>query len=381
LIDKDYVDEAIASIPAGPQGPMGPSGYSGAAEDLEVVQVSGDSVTAVMSQKAVADAIPVEVAEQSDSQFDISDENGYVLAQFKDGHIITKKFNSEVDAPTSTSDTAADFEISDRDGNVLVRFKNGHIITKNFDSANIDVETLASKFKNKRMAIIGDSISTFEGTMPTGYVTYYPAGDIQNVDDTYWMKIVNGLDMTVTNCAWSGSTTSGDSSSDNNAFAACSNKRINDLGRDGNPDIVLCYIGINDFNTSVPIGTWDCNTAIPSDGNITTFSDAYALMIWKIYSTYPRARVFCCTLPDDVKHDKPSIDGYPSLNNNGDSVGRFNNKIREIANALGADVIELQACGINYANIDTFTSDNIHPNKEGHLLFSNKIKIELISKY
>lgn len=63
LVDKDYVDEAIASIPAGPegpqgpQGPMGPSGYSGAAEDLEVVQVSGDSVTAVMSQKAVTDEV------------------------------------------------------------------------------------------------------------------------------------------------------------------------------------------------------------------------------------------------------------------------------------------------------------------------------------
>ena len=64
LVDKDYVDEAIASIPAGPegpqgpvgpQGPMGPSGYSGAAEDLEVVQVSGDSASAVMSQKAVTD--------------------------------------------------------------------------------------------------------------------------------------------------------------------------------------------------------------------------------------------------------------------------------------------------------------------------------------
>lgn len=63
LVDKDYVDEAIAAIPAGPegpqgpQGPMGPSGYSGAAEDLEVVQVSGDSATAVMSQKAVTDEL------------------------------------------------------------------------------------------------------------------------------------------------------------------------------------------------------------------------------------------------------------------------------------------------------------------------------------
>ena len=43
--------------------------------------------------------------------------------------------------------------------------------------------------------------------------------------------------------------------------------------------------------------------------------------------------------------------------------------------------ITCQACGINYANIDTFTSDNIHPNKEGHKLLCNKIKAELISKY
>ena len=89
LIDKDYVDEAIASIPAGPEGPqgpagpMGPSGYSGAAEDLEVVQVSGDSVTAVMSQKAVSDlpfvANGIDVNENG---FFIADEGNNVCMKY-----------------------------------------------------------------------------------------------------------------------------------------------------------------------------------------------------------------------------------------------------------------------------------------------------------
>ena len=55
---SDGTTQQVA-IPKGPkgdtgeQGPMGPSGYSGAAEDLEVVQVIGNSVSAVMSQDAV----------------------------------------------------------------------------------------------------------------------------------------------------------------------------------------------------------------------------------------------------------------------------------------------------------------------------------------
>ena len=101
-----------------------------------------------------------------------------------------------------------------------MRVIGGHIKTKNFNSATLedtidskiddaisqlDPSIQTNKFRGKRLAIIGDSISTFSGTMPSGYAVYYPSGNVNSVDKLWWHIICTNLGMNYTNTAWSGS--------------------------------------------------------------------------------------------------------------------------------------------------------------------------------
>ena len=74
----------------------------------------------------------------------ISDSNGYVIAEFENGHIKTKNFDSsdiETGSGSSNVDVKATdedgFYLSDLQGNALVKFSDGQIKTKNFDSVGI----------------------------------------------------------------------------------------------------------------------------------------------------------------------------------------------------------------------------------------------------
>lgn len=67
----------------------------------------------------------------------LSDENGNVLVQFKNGNIKTKNFDSAVSVVTKDSEETTDLEISDENNNRIVIFEEGHIKTKNFDSSKV----------------------------------------------------------------------------------------------------------------------------------------------------------------------------------------------------------------------------------------------------
>ena len=59
-----------------------------------------------------------------------------------------------------------------------------------------------------KVSIIGDSISTFEGYIVSGYRKYYPAAGVETVDQTYWYKFIYEYMPNAELCknlAWSGS--------------------------------------------------------------------------------------------------------------------------------------------------------------------------------
>ena len=59
-----------------------------------------------------------------------------------------------------------------------------------------------------KVSIIGDSISTFEGYIVSGYRKYYPAAGVETVDQTYWYKFIYEYMTNAELCknlAWSGS--------------------------------------------------------------------------------------------------------------------------------------------------------------------------------
>ena len=83
------------------------------------------------------------LTDADDSDLDITDENGNVLARFKDGHIQTKEFDSRNTSDMLKEDgTFDDLNITDEFGNVILRLRNGHIITEKFDSENASSEIL-----------------------------------------------------------------------------------------------------------------------------------------------------------------------------------------------------------------------------------------------
>ena len=286
----------------------------------------------------------------------ITDESGNILADVdRFGNVETNNFKSEETENISTNGEFSQYDIviCDNDGNVGYGFKNGWLINK-------DVV-------GKKVSILGDSISSYNGISESGYDTFYPTGNVTSVEDTWWKQMINNLPVSLLkNCGWSGSTVTGESNGDT-AFAGCSSKRIADLA-DGTtePDIVITYIGTNDWASNVELGDYESNESIVAEGNIQNFSKAYAMMLYKIRSTYKNARVFCgMILP---RHGAVS-NRYPLLNQSQKSVMDFNDKIRKIAQIFGCGIIDFEKCGVTFWNIaDNSVDGYLHPNKNGMAL-------------
>lgn len=370
------------------------------------IQVNGDEIAIIkydstahtfekttVSLAGLIEYIGVRLVDKFDADFSISDPNGNEIVVFEDGHIRTKEFNSKTVKIYVGDTDEYDYGVCDESGNFIFACRNGHILTKNFDSEQIDAYNYSiKKFKNKKIAIIGDSISTYSGWLPsdvsgydgTTYATYYPNGNVNDVSKTWWYMVAKTLGIStanINNCSWSGSKVTGNGASTTSASAACSDRRISDLAIRGfNPDIVLVFISCNDWAANIAVGSWSVESPIPANGTISTMREAYALMLNKIHIAYPNARIFCCTILDDYRRDATS--GWPSNNGNGVSTYAWNRNIIEIANALGCDVIDMNQCGLNYSNIAANAVDTgLHPNANGMVMMAQKVVADLIAKY
>lgn len=299
--------------------------------------------------------------------------------------------NINVENLDFSGDVTNDLVLSDEDNFDIVQFRNGHIFTKNFASDKMKIAAyLQNRCSGKICAIVGDSISSYDGQAPSGYAYYYPQGNVNNVNATWWKITCDILGMTPVNCAWSGSKTIG-APKGATAVAGCSDQRIADCGRNGTPDIIIFYMGTNDFGNEVALGTWDVNTAIIDDSEYTSsqqisnFRDAYALMLKKARVAYPDAKIYCCTLIDTVTLDSNA--GWPSNNGNGVTIYTWNENIKEIADALGCSVIDLHSCGLHFFNIENHSVDatkgkvpGLHPDSWGHIQIAAKVITHLISE-
>lgn len=263
----------------------------------------------------------------------------------------------------------------------------------------LETTSFLSKFSGKKIAILGDSISSFNGWLPSSvdgytgstYAYHYPAGNVTTVDLTWWYKmaVALGIDPStqINNCSWSGSQVCGDSTQTSSdtagsyGYCGCSTKRIEDMSiRGDEPDIVIIHLGCNDWGRGeVNLGSWTIDSAIPSEGTINEFRSAYALMLYKIQNRYPNARIYCCTITEDTKRDKTT--GYPSTNSKNVSLHTWNASIKEIANAFCCDVIDLNCCGMTLFNTSDNTIDGLHPNTNGMNLLCGKAVAELCAKY
>lgn len=236
--------------------------------------------------------------------------------------------------------------------------------------------TASYSLEGKKLSIVGDSISTFDEWIPEGYYDFFPMnGDVADVEQTWWKMLLNdtGMDLCV-NASSSGSTCVGYSLGTDTPQEGCNEFRINGLAdaAGNDPDIIIVYMGSNDFIKHIPLGDND-GTGKVEEGNIENFSDAYCLMLDKLHARYPDAKIFCCNL---LPIGGIGEDGNGVLFVNGQGLGSdsYSRRIGKIASVKGYPVIDLEHCGITIENLLQYTADGLHPNPEGMKLIRDAVE-------
>ena len=215
-----------------------------------------------------------------------------------------------------------------------------------------DEEDNTTQTGNKLVCIVGDSISTFDGTMPSGYANFYPSGDVADIGDMWWNIYIKSIGGELgVNGSWSGSCTSGSDSS-----AGQSDMRIEDLGSKGEPSIILVYLGTNDL--------WEGKTQ-------DEFGSAYENMLSKLKSKYSSAKIICLGLTQ-LSSD-PNM-GTVSLMDSGNGNSKdFSSIIKSKASTAGCTYVSLNDCW-DYTDASKYCIDGmVHPNKEGMKKIAAKI--------
>lgn len=208
------------------------------------------------------------------------------------------------------------------------------------------------------VSILGDSISTYSGMNPRGYAVYYDeygssANGLRGVSDTWWSQVLDAIggDILV-NDSFSGSLVSGTSFP-----SACCARRTGNLAWNGiDPELVLVYIGLNDFGYCAPVNP----PSTHREGDTNYFSEAYDAMLKALRAKYPEARIICGTIM------RTNVLGYdnwtfPEFNQASVSLKDYDEAIRRAAAAQGADVVDLARCGETYE-----TLEGTHPTINGH---------------
>lgn len=327
----------------------------------------------------------VQYIDDNNIDFAISDGNGYRIVIFKNGHIVTKKFDSaDLENVAFGQGDGFDFAISDGNGNILLRLKDGHIQVKNFDSRNaVGMADVIGRYRGKRISILGDSISTFGVPSATNQqgtycYSYYPDASCRysqdgvdsiafDVNNTWWMRLINSAGFKLgVNDSYRGSQVAG------TTHALNLQDRINHLGGNGSPDVIVVFGGTNDAGNGVTVGTF--NTENPQDYTdaqiaalpVTTFADAYRAMLIRLMKTYPRAEIVVI-LPTFTS-------SYYSITD----LDLYVEVIKEACDFFGIKYIDARCTGITVYNRATYLVDGIHPNAEGMRLLHEKIYRQII---
>ena len=256
---------------------------------------------------------------------------------------------SVTDEENDTAGDASPVDESDETGDVAV-------IEDARETDNI------SAWEGRALSILGDSISTYDGWVMEGAAIFYPFdGDLTDVSQTWWMRLIDDTGMELcANDSSSGSTCVGDSLDVGDPKYGCSSYRLSFLtGKQGKmPDVIIVYMGTNDLLIGIPIGDND-GTKLVEEGMIDNFSDAYCLILDKLASEYPSAEIYCCTLPQIGNWG--TNQAFDILENKlGLTSQDYSDQIEVIAGNKGVLVIDLSDCGIEISNLNEMTTDGVH---------------------
>ena len=229
-------------------------------------------------------------------------------------------------------------------------------------------------YVNKKLSILADSISTFEGynndinsnTTIGNNRVYYGGIDhsgstyITDVNKTWWKMLVNETNMElVVNNSWSGSLVF-----DKRIEACGYASRCFNLHNDHNnnqPEIIFVYLGTNDAHQDINVGTYikeEIDEFLKNEKMPSTFIEAYALMLHNIKRKYQQSEdilnsllgytLLSKYLNDDFGYTNKNLTynefGKPYLKDIYFSISHSHNMI--------ALIISNEECGIDIEYID-----------------------------
>ena len=215
------------------------------------------------------------------------------------------------------------------------------------------------------VSILGDSISTYSGFNPSGYEVYYnktmqKLNGLRSVYDTWWAKVIQELSAYIcVNNSYSSSKVCGQGFP-----AGCCQERIQHLcTKEYTPDIILVFLGFNDFGYGMPI----CYAPMSNDGKINTlyFEDAYHQMLIGLRFFYPKAKILCATLMRTVLKHNPFWRFPDRLG--GLCINEYNESIRRTTTNCHVNLIDLAKRDRRYE-----TLDGTHPTAAGHQTIANE---------
>lgn len=225
------------------------------------------------------------------------------------------------------------------------------------------------------MAIIGDSISAYkEYTSNRRYGCEYPKttnsngtsilNPVSSPTQMWWYKVSQylGYNGRVINAACSGTTVCKNNSYLSNKeipnIRGLSDVMVDDLYV--NPDkleVIIVATGLNDYRLAVPIGSWNVGDPYPDESASTIdFKPGYALLLHKLQTRYPKAKIYCCNLYKWY--------GSPSNSEN------YRDAVEDIAAKFGCTVIDSYTqCSSAFNKSSSpatyMLPDATHPNAEG----------------
>ena len=219
------------------------------------------------------------------------------------------------------------------------------------------------------VSILGDSISTYNGYNPKGYAVYYDEdmqmrNGLQSVYDTWWAKVNQEINAFLCiNNSFSESKVSG-----GEFPAGCSQERITNLRTsEYTPDLILIYMGFNDFGYGIPISC----APLSNDGkaNLRCFEDAYHQMLIGLRYFYPNAKIICATLMRTTLKQN-SLWHFPDKMG-GTNIDDYNDAIRRAADNCHIGLADLAKRYINISSLNKRdrryeTLDGAHPTAKGH---------------
>ena len=202
-----------------------------------------------------------------------------------------------------------------------------------------------NNLNGKTISILGDSISTFEPFIPSGFASFYPypTADVNDVNMTWWMQVINKVGGRLfVNNSYSGTCVADLSS---NATKNIGRINYNLIGNKY-ADVLIIYMGSN-----------DCASGSINEA---TFKAGYKQMLDNIKKVCPNQEIILMTLT--------STSFYSATKQKA-----FNNIIREYASSY-----KLRLVDVENTSLDDHKVDSAHPDYSGMKILADAVINELI---